>query len=447
MGKADSIRKGYHDLLRREILELIPSTAKRILDLGCGAGNLGKALKRRQDCTVCGIELNKEAAEIARTNLDGVWTDNLNRFDPTFSKVKYDTLIFADILEHLVSPWNVLKKFTSVLADEGVIIASFPNVAHPYVVSNLQRGLFRYVPSGILDMTHLRFFTKTTIFQLFTQCGLKITKFRPWPSADNPTQYHVTAVRPKLKFPKPITTILVLTCNGWEYTKRTIDSIKLNTKTPYQILVVDNGSTDGTVEHLRADLQVLHIENSHNLGFAAGFNVGLVHVDTPYFVIANSDVVVTKGWLERMLYHIEEDKTLLLLGARSNHVSGPQLVPEVPYKDNAGMERFAAKVAKNATEPITLCPRIVFFFVLIKSIALQKVGFLDEIFGLGNFEDDDYCIRAIQAGYKTAFDNTVFIHHYGSRTFVQNKIDFAKLMKENEAKFRKKWHLERKDEQ
>ena len=445
MAGADTMRKGYHDLLRREILKLVPHDAKKILDLGCGAGNLGKALKLRQPCSVYGIELNKEAAEIAQKNLDGVWIDNLNRFNPTFSQARYDCLIFADILEHLISPWTILKKWASVLTDDGVIIASIPNVAHPWILDNLQKGLFRYEPAGILDITHLRFFTKTSVFQMFAQCGLKITNFRPWPSAENPVQYHVIATKPQLKFKNPTTTILVLTYNGWEYTKQCINSIKINTKSPYKILVIDNGSTDGTVEHLRADRQILHIENSFNLGFGRGFNIGLMLVDTPYFVLSNSDVVVTKNWLSHMRYNIDSDEKLLILGPRSNHVSGPQQITGVPYTDNASLEEYARINFPSQPQAITPFPRIVFFFVLIKSIALQKVGFFDEIFGLGNFEDDDYCMRAIRAGYKNAFDNTTFIHHYGSQTFRDSKVDFAALMTENKKKFERKWGIKEKE--
>ena len=186
MTGADTMRKGYHDLLRREILELVPPTAKYILDLGCGAGNLGKAIKQRQSCLVHGIELSRGASEIAAQNIDHIWTDNLNRFNPAFLKQKYDTLIFADILEHLISPWTVLKKFSSVLTNDGTIIASVPNVAHPWILENLKKGLFRYEPAGILDITHLRFFTKTSVFQMFAQCGLKIIDFRPWPNAQTP---------------------------------------------------------------------------------------------------------------------------------------------------------------------------------------------------------------------------------------------------------------------
>lgn len=439
MSGTDTMRKGYHDLLRREILELIPFNAKRILDLGCGTGALGKALKERQSCHVTGIELNKEAAEIAKENLDTVLIDNLNRFDPTFTTNKYDCLIFADILEHVINPWTVLKKFASVLTDDGVVIASVPNVAHPWILKNLEQGLFRYEPAGILDITHLRFFTKTTIFQMFAQCGLKVTKFRPWPSAKNPAQYHVTAIKPRLQFEKPTTTILILTYNGWEYTKQCIDSIKINTKEPHKILVIDNGSTDGTVEELRKNTTLYHIENSHNLGFSRGFNLGLMLIDTPYFILSNSDVIVTKDWLSRMIKHIKTDKNLMLLGPMSNYISGPQLIKDIPYTDNKSLEAFAFRLRQRTWNQITYFPRIVFFFTLFKSIVLQKVGFLDEIFGKGNYEDDDYCMRVARKKLKSAFDNTVFIHHYGSKGFKKNPQEFKELLEVNGQMFMKKW--------
>lgn len=439
MAHAKAMRKGYHDLLRREILELIPDTAKSILDLGCGAGNLGKALKQRQDCRVFGIELNKEAGEIAKKNLDGVWIDNLNRFDPSFSTVKYDCLVFADILEHLINPWTVLKKFVSVLADGGTIIASFPNIAHPWYISNLQQGLFRYEPAGVLDITHLRFFTKTSIFQLFYAAGLKIVNIKPYPSAEHPLQYHVTAVKPEIKHTHPVATILMLAHNGWTYTKQCIDSIKRNTHAPYKILVIDNGSTDETVEELRKDRSIFHIENSFNLGFSKGFNVGLTQIDTQYFILSNSDVIVTPNWLTTMIKHIELDNALMLLGPRSNYVSGPQVVKDVSYTDEASLEAFAKDYSTLTPNPIQYFPRIVFFFTLFKTEALRKVGFLDEIFGKGNYEDDDYCMRTNVKKLKTAYDNTVFIHHYGSVGFKKNVEEYRALMEENEKKFMQKW--------
>ena len=444
---SDSLRlkPGYHNLLRREILELVPPQASAILDLGCGTGELGKAVKTRQKCFYAGIELSKEAAGIASNSLDRVWQDNLNRFDPSFLRRKFDCIIFADILEHLIHPWTILDKFTSSLADDGIIIASLPNIAHPWIISQLQKGLFRYEAAGILDATHLRFFTQTSIFQLFYKAGLKIMLLRPYPSKENPVQYHIIAKKPKLKYKEALATVLILSYNTWPYTIRTIDSIKRYTHTPHKILVIDNGSTDGTIAYLRADKEIFHIENSCNLGFGRGFNTGLMNIDTPYFVLSNSDVVVTEGWLSKMIDHINLDEKLVCLGAQSNYVSGPQLVENVPYKDLEQLQEYAKKRGTPGLTPLTYCQRIVFFFTLFKSQVLEKTGLLDERFEIGNFEDDDYCMRILAQGGKCAFDNSVFIHHYGSQTFIKNKIDYKKVMEINKARFIKKWRPNQPD--
>jgi len=432
------MRHGYHDLPRREILALIPTTAKRVLDLGCGTGALGKALKERQNCHVTGVELNKDALQIAKSNIDICVCDNLNRYNPALAAVRYDCIILADILEHLVNPWSVIQKAATVLSENGCIIASIPNVGHPFVTSNLQRDLFRYEPAGLLDITHLRFFTKTSIFQMFYGAGLKITKCNAHPAADNPIQYYVTAIKPQVIHKKPLATILILTFNGWEYTRMCIDSIKRKTHTPHKILVIDNGSTDGTVQHLREDPTIYHIENTHNLGFPAGFNVGLSQTNTPYFVLCNSDVVVTPKWLETMIEHIETDEKLLLLGPRSNHVSGPQIIKDVPYKNDTELDLYADTLAKKCKTPLTPFRRIVFFFTLFKIEALAKIGYLDEIFGKGNFEDDDYCLRLGKKGFWCAYDNSVFIHHYGSRGFNKNPNEYRALLEKNKKLFMEK---------
>ena len=435
------MRRGYHDLCRREILELVPAFATRILDLGCGTGALGKALKQRQKCVVDGIELNKEASTIAKESLDHTWSDNLNRFDPSYLSGKYDCLVFADILEHLVNPWQVLKTFASVLTDDGVVIASIPNIAHPVILSQLSKGLFRYELAGILDATHLRFFTKTSIFQMFYKAGLKIIDIQPSPSAENPTQYLVTAVKQVLVHPDPLVTILLLTWNAWEYTRQCIDSIKARTDVPSKIIVIDNGSTDETIRRLRTDPTICHIENSCNLGFGRGFNVGLELIDTPYFVISNNDVVVTPGWLTRMIGHIDMDKDLVCLGPVSNHVSGPQLVRQCQYNSENSLIDFAQSIAEKTEDAVTYFQRVVFFCTLFKSRVLQKCGLLDERFEHGNFEDDDYCMRIKRAGLKSAIDRSVFIHHYQGKTFTHNKLDYAKILEENKQKFMQKWNL------
>ena len=444
MATTEQFRPGYHDIVRPEILDLIPTTAKNILDLGCGTGALGKALKQRQACRVDGIELNTGAAEIAKTNLDNVFVDNLNRFDPAFLKQEYDCIILADILEHLISPWAVIKKFAAVLSQNGCIIASIPNIAHPWIISQLQKGLFRYELAGLLDITHLRFFTKTTIFQLFCRAKLKILNIRAFPSDENPVQYLVSAVKPLLIHKNPLATILILTLNCWRYTLTCLNSIKAKTHAPHEIIVIDNGSTDETITELRKDITIYHIENSYNLGFARGFNVGLDLIDTPFFALCNNDIVVSSYWLTTLLKNLTSDKELVAVGPVSNYVSGPQLIQNINYDTPKSFEDFSQYRRRAIAKPLYYFPRLVFFCTLFRSDVIQKVGFLDERFEIGNFEDDDYCRRIAIAKLKTAIDTSVFIHHYGSQTFRENEINYNKIMEENKEKFFKKWSLTQK---
>lgn len=433
------MRHGYHDLCRPEILERVPRDAKKILDLGCGTGALGKAVKQRQECICQGVELNKEAAAIAEKNLDNVWCDNLNRFDPKFLNQKYDCMVFADILEHLVMPWAVLNKFAGALKENGTVIVSLPNIAHPSIISMLEKGLFRYRPAGILDITHLRFFTKTTIFQMFYVAGLKIIDIRPSPSPNDPTQYLITAKKMPVAPVKPVATILLLSWNAWAYTKQCIDSIKKYTHVPYKLLVIDNGSTDETVKMLRADREIYHIENSCNLGFARGFNVGLELVDTPFFVISNTDVIMTDCWLTDMINQMDTKDELVCIGPMSNNVSGPQKENNVSYKNEVELEQYAIDRAKNSQGNLMPCKRIVFFCTLFKRKVLSVCGLLDERYEIGSFEDDDYCMKINASGLETAIDKSVFIHHYQSQSFKENKVDFAKILTDNGKKFLKKW--------
>jgi len=439
MSAEKTMRQGYHDLIRRDILDMIPTTAKCVLDLGCGTGNLGKALKARQTCHVAGVELNKDAAAIAAKALDKVYCDNLNRLDLSQEKQQYDCLILGDILEHLVAPWSVLTKTVAALVPDATVIASVPNVAHPWIISQLQKGLFRYEPAGILDVTHLRFFTKTTIGQLFYKAGLKITSIKSIPSVQNPIQYYVTAIKPKCAKHNPVATIVILTRNNLNYTKECIKSIRKNTTLEHKVVVVDNGSTDGTVEYLRESKCIFHIENDANLGFARGFNIGIECVNTPFFVILNNDTAVTHKWLANMLYHLGNDESLMAVGPCSNYVSGPQHVAGAIYAGMDGLQQFANEFRHRQGNGLTYFDRIVFFCTLFRSEVISKVGLLDEQFEVGNFEDDDYCMRIKQKGGRLAFVDGVFVHHAGSATFKSEKIDYAKVMETNGALFMKKW--------
>jgi 2-polyprenyl-3-methyl-5-hydroxy-6-metoxy-1,4-benzoquinol methylase len=148
---------------RQEILHLIPRSARHILDVGCAHGYLGRAVKEVQVCEIVGIELNENAAQEAAMYLDRVFCENVELFFPPHPPGYFDCIIMADILEHLVNPWKVLAQYVPYLAEEGVFVISLPNVRHYRVVGRLILGCWDYEESGILDNTHLRFFTLKSV--------------------------------------------------------------------------------------------------------------------------------------------------------------------------------------------------------------------------------------------------------------------------------------------
>lgn len=168
-------KDSYHSNVRNDILNIIPSKVKRVLDVGCGSGLLGKSLKDKGVQTVIGIELNKKAAGIASNRLDEVLIGDIEKVSLLqFGDAFFDCIIYADILEHLVDPWSVLSKHREFLSDDGFIIISIPNIRHIHTFWNLLRGNWTYVDRGIFDRTHLRFFTLRSIIESLNNAGYDV---------------------------------------------------------------------------------------------------------------------------------------------------------------------------------------------------------------------------------------------------------------------------------
>jgi len=173
------VLKEYFLQPRVDVAALVPPLAHRVLDLGCGFGALGKLLVATQGCDVHGVERNTEAEQY----LKGIYTRYVIGDVETAVHecaawhYHYDCIIFADLLEHLVDPWTALKVYSGLLAPTGVIVASIPNVRNLTVLFNLAvRGRWKYATSGLLDRTHLRFFTRAEIHHLFQEAGLAIDR-------------------------------------------------------------------------------------------------------------------------------------------------------------------------------------------------------------------------------------------------------------------------------
>ena len=146
---------------------------RRVLDVGCAGGYLGRVLAGR-GCQVSGVELDPEAAEAAAKVLDDVLVGDVESLDLVghFGKESFDVVVLGDVLEHLVDPAAALRKVAPLLTDTGSVVASVPNVAHGAVRLALLSGRFDYRPLGLLDATHLRFFTRESLHELFREAGL-----------------------------------------------------------------------------------------------------------------------------------------------------------------------------------------------------------------------------------------------------------------------------------
>lgn len=161
-------------------LELILiGSDRRVLDVGCSTGYLGQALAA-QGCLVTGVEYEPEAAQMARSHLAEVVEADLNvtALADLFAGREFDVVVLGDILEHLLDPDSVLRSAVSLLAAGGAVVISIPNVAHGSLRLALLQGRWDYRETGLLDHTHLRFFTRESVLRLVADAGLHITDLR-----------------------------------------------------------------------------------------------------------------------------------------------------------------------------------------------------------------------------------------------------------------------------
>lgn len=165
----------YYHRSRTEIKSLLPAFSQKVLDVGCGEGETLSWLRSINKCDeTFGIEMIEEAGVIAKTIVDHLVIGNIEEYD--YSGVKFDLILFLDVLEHLIDPWAVLKKLAAQnLKKGGTVIAIIPNIRYYHVFFPLIfHGQWKYRDTGVLDRTHLRFFTKSSARNLMTDAGLKI---------------------------------------------------------------------------------------------------------------------------------------------------------------------------------------------------------------------------------------------------------------------------------
>lgn len=239
------------------------------------------------------------------------------------------------------------------------------------------------------------------------------------------------------------TSIIVLTYNQLALTKQCLESIWKHTNNDcIEVIVIDNGSHDGTRDYLKQITSIKAIFNKMNEGFAKACNQGLEVASGDNILFLNNDTVVTNQWLEPMIKLLYQDDKIGMVGPVSNYVSGPQQVP-VNYTNVEEIEDFSRLYCLQQRGRSKAVLRLVGFCLLVKKKVLDQVGGFDERFVGGSFEDDDLSLRVLQAGYQLKIALDSFVHHHGHATFTGNPdLSISQSYEENRQRFIDKWKVD-----
>jgi O-antigen biosynthesis protein len=238
--------------------------------------------------------------------------------------------------------------------------------------------------------------------------------------------------------------IIIVTYNNLSYTIDCLDSVMAHTQyQSLEIIVVDNASTDGTKDYLTKwagnAINRFVILNKDNLGFAAANNQGLALANGEFFILLNNDTFVTPGWARTLCNHLKRDPTIGLIGPVTNNI-GNEAKIALEYQSMDEMLAASKKYVNTHINKLTDISTAAFFCVMFSRETYNKVGALDECYGLGFFEDDDYCRRVEQLGRRVVCADDVFVHHQLSASFLKLPSETRRnLFQKNKSIYEKKW--------
>jgi len=238
--------------------------------------------------------------------------------------------------------------------------------------------------------------------------------------------------------------LIILTRNRLPLTRLCLESILRYTDNSHlEIIVVDNASTDGTqayVGRLAQQWPAIQLMcNDRNEGFARATNQGIQKARGDYIVLLNNDTIVTRGWLIRLLRYLEQDPTVGMVGPVTNDAANEQMIA-VGYTTIEELEAFAEERYRRWEGRAFEIAMLQMFCVAMRRSLVDQVGLLDERFGLGTFEDDDYAHRVRRGGYTLLCAEDVFTHHFGRGTMRGLKEDtYSELFDGNRRLFERKW--------
>jgi len=303
-----------------------------ILEFGPAHGRMTKFLKENLNCNVTIVEIDEEAGQeaskYATFSILGPEAGDIEKFYWAEMENTFDYIIFADVLEHLRDPLSVLEATYPLLKDTGSILISIPNIGHNAVLIDLWNGKWNYRGTGILDDTHLKFFTRSSLKTMVESAGFAIknefnainrVSATEFDNSYNDVPEEVAKLLKErehgetyqfiweLKKKKIEISIILLCFNKWNFTKSCLEDLSKLPSDKFEIIVVNNGSSDETYDELEkfrrrlSNLKILHMRE--NMGFAKGCNRGYEAAEGDYVMFINNDIRVKSNddWVSRVL--------------------------------------------------------------------------------------------------------------------------------------------------
>src|SRR5262249_26816377 len=238
--------------------------------------------------------------------------------------------------------------------------------------------------------------------------------------------------------------LVVPTFDNLAFARMCVESLLANTGNPhFEVVVVDDGSTDGTGSYLgqlaAADPRVRGLSLPRNRGFAAAVNRGLEASSGDVLVILNDDTIVPPGWLGRLTRHLD-DPAVGLVGPLTNRSGNEQQI-EAAYATYGELLEFVRRLGARGGGALEDLPTLAMFCTAMRRNLYERVGALDERFGIGMFEDDDYAMRVRAAGHRVVCAPGAFVHHFGQASLgkLAPTGELGRLFHENRRRFERKW--------
>lgn len=245
---------------------------------------------------------------------------------------------------------------------------------------------------------------------------------------------------------KELISVIMPVYKGASLTRLALTTLVQATKPPFEVIIINNGSDPETTralarmaKELPATIRVL--SNEQNLGYPRAVNQGLAEANGDYLVVMNNDVLVTPFWASRLIAAFAVDPALGIVGPRTNYAAGIQAVTGCNYTEES-LAEWAQKWYLGEAGTLRAVNRLIGFLWMMKREVVERIGGFDPLFGIGNYEDDDYCIRAQLAGFKLALADDVFVHHYGSQSFKKKPDSYQMLLDVNRMLFAGKWDVD-----